>query len=65
LIAQADNLFNQKNYSGAKPIYQQALAIKPGEKYPTDQVAICDQQMADAARLQAEAANKLKAYQLK
>lgn len=65
LITQADNLFNQKNYSGAKPIYQQALQVLPNEKYPSEQIIRIDQLMADAARLQADAAAKLKSYQNK
>jgi tetratricopeptide (TPR) repeat protein len=65
LITQADNLFNQKNYSGAKPIYQQALVIMPGEKYPTDQINRIDQLIADAARQQADLAARVKTYQAK
>nr|MBP7496752.1 hypothetical protein [Bacteroidales bacterium] len=39
LIIKADNLFNQKNFEDALSAYQQALQMKPLEKYPKDQIA--------------------------
>lgn len=37
-VANADKLFAAKDYQGALKGYQAALALKPGEKYPADQV---------------------------
>ena len=37
-IKKADEAFAQKNYSIARYYYQQALTLKPGEKYPADQL---------------------------
>lgn len=45
-IAEADQLFNAENYTGAKEKYNQALVIKPGEVYPASQISKADQQMA-------------------
>lgn len=42
IIAMADKLFTEKKYEEAKGQYQQALQLKPGEKYPTDRVKECD-----------------------
>ena len=38
-IKKADEAFAQKNYSIARYYYQQALTLKPGEKYPADQLS--------------------------
>jgi hypothetical protein len=43
LIAAADKLFSSANYDAAKDKYQQAAMIKPGEKYPVDQIKKCDE----------------------
>ncbi|MEW6467620.1 MAG: hypothetical protein AB1458_01780 [Bacteroidota bacterium] len=53
-IAKADKLFSAKDYTNAKSAYQDALGIKAGEKYPTDQIALCNKYLADIE------ANKLK-----
>lgn len=45
-IAEADQLFNSGNYTGAKEKYNQALGIKPGEAYPASQISKADQQLA-------------------
>jgi tetratricopeptide (TPR) repeat protein len=37
-VANADKLFAAKDYQGALKEYQAALVLKPGEKYPADQV---------------------------
>ncbi len=38
LIAQADNRFNGKDYQNAKNSYNEALTVKPREKYPRDKI---------------------------
>lgn len=38
LIAKADNLYVGKNYQEAIVAYQEALLVKPNEKYPSDQI---------------------------
>ena len=58
-IAKADKLFVAKDYANAKNGYQDALNIKAGEKYPTDQIALCDKNLGDIE------ANKLKEQQYK
>ncbi|HEU4716545.1 MAG TPA: hypothetical protein VFU15_01875, partial [Bacteroidia bacterium] len=45
-IAAADQKFGAGDWSGAKAKYQDALAIKPGEQYPSDQVKKCDDNSA-------------------
>jgi tetratricopeptide (TPR) repeat protein len=42
LIAVADKLFNEKQYEKAKEAYNQALAIRPAEKYPLDKIKECE-----------------------
>ena len=37
-IAQADELFNQKEYENARTAYRSALKIKPEETYPQQQI---------------------------
>lgn len=65
LIAQADNLFNQKNYSQAKPVYQQAMMVMPAENYPKDQISKIDIFMAEMAKNQADLQAKVKMYNAK
>ena len=50
-IAEADQAFNTENYTGAKPLYQEALTLKASEKYPADQIAKIDDILAEQARL--------------
>ncbi len=50
VIAKADLSFNGKDYAGAKVTYNEALGIKPGEKYPTDRIAECDKLLGDIAK---------------
>ena len=38
LISVADQLFKEKKYAEAKIKYEEALAIKPGEKYPQEKI---------------------------
>ncbi len=64
-ITQADNAFNQKNYSTAKPLYQQASSILPGEDYPKNQISRIDALVAEAAQKQADMQALIKSYQAK
>ncbi|MCU0433514.1 MAG: hypothetical protein MUC87_08680 [Bacteroidia bacterium] len=47
LITQANLKFGAKEYAAAKTVYQQALAIKPGDDFATERIAQCDQFLAD------------------
>jgi len=47
LIAKADAAFSGKTYEGAKTSYNEALALKPAEKYPKDKIAEIDKILAD------------------
>lgn len=51
-IAAADAKFKASDWTGAKGKYQEALSMKAGEQYPKDQIAICDQNIANAAGLE-------------
>ncbi|MEZ4937359.1 MAG: hypothetical protein R2799_07170 [Crocinitomicaceae bacterium] len=42
VLADAENLFNQKKYEESKKKYQEALSLKPTEKRPEAQIAIID-----------------------
>lgn len=58
-IAKADAAFGTKDYPSAKTQYTGALALKPAEKYPKDQLALVDKALADiAAEKNNEAAQK-------
>jgi len=46
-ISLADNAFKDKNYTGARPRYQEAQLIKPDESYPKDQIALIDKLMTE------------------
>ena len=48
-ITKADAALAKKDYSGAKSGYNDALGIKPTEKYPKDKLAEIDKAIADAA----------------
>ena len=56
LITDANNDYNNKNYPIAKEKYQKALALKPEEVYPKDQIAKIDGTLASMK--QAEEINK-------
>ncbi|HTL80639.1 MAG TPA: hypothetical protein VL651_02980, partial [Bacteroidia bacterium] len=45
LIAAADVLFKASKWSDAKAKYQEALGVKAGQQYPTDQIAACDAEL--------------------
>ncbi len=49
-IAAADQAFSVENYTGAKPLYQDALALKANEAYPASQIEKIDRILADLAR---------------
>jgi hypothetical protein len=51
LIASADQMFKSSAWAAAKAKYQEALALKSGEQYPKDQIAICEQKIAEAEGL--------------
>ncbi|MGL5889356.1 MAG: hypothetical protein ACRC3B_05690, partial [Bacteroidia bacterium] len=51
LIKQADARFTAKDWSAAKTAYTDALAIKPGEQYPKDRIAACDENLSKALTL--------------
>jgi tetratricopeptide (TPR) repeat protein len=46
-ISTADELFNAKDYDASVTAYRQATVIKPGEKYPNDQISAANAQLAD------------------
>jgi len=46
-IQRADKNFSNKEYSAAKLVYNEALLIKPDEKYPVDQLALIDKLMTE------------------
>ena len=46
LIAQADVKFKSADWQGAKAKYSEALTLKPNEKYPADQIVLCDKNSA-------------------
>ena len=54
-IAQADNLFEKKDYSNAQAEYRKALAIKANEVYPKDQIRKIDETLAENRRREEEA----------
>ena len=65
LIAKADNLFAQKDYVNAKPVYQQALQLMPNEQHPQTRIQQIDSFIADAEKLKAEQENQLRTYKAK
>ncbi|MGZ4116687.1 MAG: hypothetical protein ACXVPY_04375 [Bacteroidia bacterium] len=48
-IAKADKALAAKTYDAAKAGYNEALGLKPAEKYPKDKLAEIDKALADAA----------------
>ena len=53
MIAGADKLFASKSYDNAKKGYNDALALKPAERYPQDKIAEIDVILAEMARQKA------------
>lgn len=62
-IKKGDEGFAKKDFVNARAAYTEALGIKPGEKYPTDQIAAIDKTLGAeaAAKAKAEAEAKAKA----
>ncbi|MCB9170179.1 MAG: hypothetical protein H6594_07505 [Flavobacteriales bacterium] len=50
VIAAADAAFHGEKYDEAKGKYNDALGLKPGEKYPKDQLAAIDKKLEELAR---------------
>jgi hypothetical protein len=60
-IAKADQAFASQSYDAAKESYTEALSVKPGEKYPKDQIKAIEKAIADqsaASKAAADAAEK-------
>lgn len=53
-IAEADVAFEDKNWGGARALYQEASAILPAESYPDDQIEEIERQMAAEATAEIE-----------
>ncbi len=64
-ISQADNLFSQKNYNGAKSLYQQASGVKPVESYPKNQIVKIEILLAEAAKQKGELEALIRSYNAK
>ncbi len=50
MIANADNMFNERNYTAAKQAYESALRIKPGEVHPQNRISEIERLVADQQR---------------
>jgi tetratricopeptide (TPR) repeat protein len=61
-VKTGDQQFTQKNYSGAKLSYEQALTIIPGETYPRQKLEETIRLIADQERILAENKAKETAY---
>ena len=60
-VAQADAAYKAKDYSAAIGLYRSASAIKATEKYPKDQIELCEKLIRDSnAQAQAEAERQRK-----
>jgi len=53
-IAQADNLFEKKDYTNAQAEYRKALTIKADQVYPKDQIRKIDETLAENRRREEE-----------
>ena len=51
VIALADKAFDEKLWDESKKRYQEALQIRPGESYPTAQIALIDQELQQLNQL--------------
>lgn len=63
-IAMADAAFRNKAWDMAREGYNEALAVKPKEKYPKDQLEAITKAMADQQRAEQEALAKAEADRL-
>lgn len=59
-IANADGAFNANDYTSAKFEYQAALKLKPEEAYPKEQLAKCEEFLAQVAKKEEEYNNAIK-----
>ena len=55
-ITAADKAFKEKNWSSAKSSYNEALSVKPGETYPSDQLVAIETAIAEAAAMASQQA---------
>ncbi len=53
ILAGADKLLAAKDYLQARPAYEQALGVKPGEPYPKEKVAEIDRILAELDAMKA------------
>ncbi|MEZ5104778.1 MAG: hypothetical protein R2757_09805 [Draconibacterium sp.] len=51
IIAQADDLLNANDFDKAKGKYNEALALKPKEKYPKDKITEIDTRLREIAKI--------------
>ncbi len=58
LIVLADDAYKSQKYKTAKGDYEAALDIKAGEKYPTEQLKLIIEKLAEEERLRAEEERK-------
>ncbi len=58
-IAEADRLFQSKEYQVAIPLYEAAFKAKPALPYPYDQIKACHAALSEKARLEQEEADRL------
>lgn len=56
LITAADKAFKEKNWTTAKSSYSEALSVKPGETYPSDQLVAIETAIAEAAAMASQQA---------
>ena len=54
LLTQADDLFAEEKFAEAIPIYQQAIGIKPKEKYPKEQIELAQKEQQRLAEEKAK-----------
>tara|TARA_Y100000589_G_C27195183_1_gene646520 strand:+ start:897 stop:5894 length:4998 start_codon:yes stop_codon:yes gene_type:complete len=63
IITRSDDLFKKLSYELAKSSYQEALALKPDEKYPNDQISIIDKKLKEIADQVAKDLENQKLYE--
>ena len=63
-IAQADGAYKANSYSTAIAIYKKAKSIKPNEKYPTNQIELCEQKIQEQKNLAAQEEEKRRLAEL-
>lgn len=54
LISDADGLFDAENWEESKDKYQQAIELKPGDKYPVKRISEIDGKLAELAKQRAK-----------